>query len=46
MQVKYPMVVATNVLGLGIDMPNIQAVIHVDGPQNMRDFGQESRHKG
>ena len=36
------MVIATNILGLGIDMPNIWAIIHIDSPQNMRDFGQES----
>ena len=41
-----PIVVATNALGLGIDMPNIRAVIHVDGPRNIRDFGQESGRAG
>ena len=46
MQAECPMVIATNALGLGIDMPNIQAVIHVDGPRNMRDFGQESGRGG
>ena len=38
--------VVTNALGLGIDMPNIWAIIHVDGPRNMRDFRQESGRKG
>ena len=41
-----PIVVATNALGLGIDMPNIRAVIHVDGPRSMRDFRQESGRAG
>ena len=27
-------------------MPNIRAVIHVDRPRSMRDFGQESRRTG
>ena len=40
------MVVATNALGLGIDIPNIRAVIYVDGPRNMRDFGHESGRAG
>ena len=40
------MVVASNALGLGIDMPNIRAVIHVDGPRSIRDFGQESGRAG
>ena len=32
MQVECPMVMVTNILGLGIDMPNIRAVIHVNSP--------------
>ena len=40
------LVVATNALGLGIDIPDIRAVIHVDGPRSMRDFGQESGRAG
>ena len=39
-------IVATNALGLGIDMPNIRAVVHVDGPRSMRDFRQESGRAG
>ena len=45
-QAECPIIVATNVLGLGIDIPNIRAVIHVDGPRSMRDFGQESGRGG
>ena len=40
------MVVATNALGLEIDISNIRAVIHVDVPRSMRDFGQESGRAG
>ena len=40
------MVVVTNVLELGINIPNIQAIIYMDGPWNMRDFRQESRYRG
>jgi len=40
------MVGATNALGLGMDMPNIRAVIQVDGPRSIRDFGQESGRAG
>ena len=32
MQAEYPIVVTINVLGLRIDMPNIRAVIYIDGP--------------
>ena len=46
MQAEYPMVVVINILGLGIDMPNIRAIIYMDGPWNMWDFGQESGHRG
>ena len=45
-QPECPVVVATNALGLGIDMSNIRAVIHVDRPRSMRDFGQESSCAG
>ena len=38
--------VATNALGLGVDLPNIRAVIHVDGFRSLRDFGQESGRAG
>lgn len=39
-------VVATNALGLGIDMPDIRAVIHMDGLKKLRDFAQESGRAG
>ena len=39
-------VVATNALGLGIDIPNIRVVIHIDGIQHFRDFAQESGRAG
>ena len=40
------MVVATNTLELEIDISNIRAVIHVDVPRSMRDFGQKSGRAG
>ena len=45
-QPEYSVVVATNALELEIDKPNIRAVIHVDRPRSMRDFGQESGRAG
>ena len=39
-------VVTINALGLGIDMPDIQAVIHMDGLRKLRDFAQESSQAG
>ena len=40
------MVVATNALGLEIDISNVRAIIHVDTSRSMRDFGQESGRAG
>lgn len=39
-------VVATNALGLGIDMPDIRVVIHMDPIRSLRDFAQESGRAG
>ena len=39
-------VVATNALGLGIDIPDIRVVIHMDPPRSLRDFAQESGRAG
>ena len=40
------LVVATNALGLGIDIADIRVVIHMDIPRGLRDFGQESGRAG
>jgi superfamily II DNA helicase RecQ len=34
-------IVATNALGLGIDIPDIRVVIHVDMPTTMEDYAQQ-----
>lgn len=34
--------VATNTLGIGIDIPDIRSVIHLGWPRTMLDYGQES----
>jgi superfamily II DNA helicase RecQ len=39
-------VVATNALGLGIDLPDIRVVIHMDPVRSLRDFAQESGRAG
>ena len=37
---------ATNALGLGVDAPTIQVVIHVGTVRKLRDYAQESRQAG
>jgi Helicase conserved C-terminal domain len=39
-------VVATNALGLGIDIPDIRVVVHMDRIRSLRDFAQESGRAG
>ena len=39
-------IVATNALGLGLDIPDIRAVIHVDMPRSIADFAQQSGRAG
>jgi superfamily II DNA helicase RecQ len=39
-------IVATNVLGLGADIPDIRVVIHVGMPRKLRDYAQESGRAG
>jgi superfamily II DNA helicase RecQ len=35
-------IVATSALRLGIDLPNVRAVIHIRAPRNLLDYAQES----
>jgi superfamily II DNA helicase RecQ len=39
-------IVATNALGLGIDVPDIRVVIHVEMPRTMTDYSQQSGRAG
>ncbi|KAK6218092.1 hypothetical protein QIS74_02556 [Colletotrichum tabaci] len=39
-------VVATNALGLGIDVPDVRLVVHAGMPRRLRDFVQESGRGG
>ena len=38
--------VATNALGLGIDVPDIRVVMHVGRVHRLKDYGQESGRAG
>jgi hypothetical protein len=38
--------VATNALGLGVDIPDIRVVIHAGAPRKIRDYAQESGRAG
>lgn len=42
----YRTVVATNAFGLGIDIPDIRLVIHLDAPHNLLAYAQESGRAG
>jgi superfamily II DNA helicase RecQ len=39
-------IVATNALGLGVDIPDIRVVIHAGRPRKLRDYAQESGRAG
>jgi RecQ family ATP-dependent DNA helicase len=39
-------IVATNALGLGIDVPDIRVVMHVEMPYEMADYAQQSGRAG
>jgi superfamily II DNA helicase RecQ len=43
---KTQVVVATNALGMGVDIPDIEWVIHADEPRDMLDYAQESGRVG
>lgn len=39
-------IVASSALGLGIDLPDVRLVVHVDPPRTLLDYGQESGRAG
>ncbi|PCG88128.1 Hypothetical protein PENO1_112010 [Penicillium occitanis (nom. inval.)] len=39
-------IMATNALGMGINIPTVRCVIHVEVPQILRDYSQESGRAG
>lgn len=39
-------IVATNALGVGLDIPNVRSVIHAGSPRKLRDYAQESGRGG
>lgn len=39
-------VVATSALGMGVDIPDVRCVVHVDWPFSMLDYAQESGRAG
>jgi ATP-dependent DNA helicase RecQ len=41
-----PVLVATSVFSIGIDIPDVRLIIHITEPDNMREYRQESRRCG
>jgi superfamily II DNA helicase RecQ len=43
---KQRVMVATSALGMGVDIPDIRCIIHVDWPRTILDYAQESGRAG
>ncbi|RYO26416.1 hypothetical protein AA0113_g12493 [Alternaria arborescens] len=43
---KQRVIVATSALGMGVDIPDVRCIIHIDWPFTMLDYAQESGRAG
>jgi superfamily II DNA helicase RecQ/uncharacterized C2H2 Zn-finger protein len=46
MEGKQRVIVATSALGMGVDIPDIRCIVHVDRPRTLLDYAQESGRAG